>query len=119
MSIPERVPQKEKWDQQARELEDREYLFQSIPDQFPDAVVIVSSDGRILYVNNRTEKMFGYTRYELLGYPIEILVPERFREVHVRIVHVTIPNPAYGQWVSALRSPADVRMEASCKLRSA
>lgn len=49
----------------------------------PDAIVIVNSDGRIILVNSQTEKVFGYSRDELIGKPVEILVPERLRDLHV------------------------------------
>jgi PAS domain S-box-containing protein len=48
----------------------------------PDAIVGVTSDGRISLVNAQTERLFGYGRDELVGEPIEILVPERVRDVH-------------------------------------
>jgi len=47
------------------------------------AILGVSSDGRISLVNHRTEEMFGYTREELLGQELELLLPERFRNAHV------------------------------------
>ncbi len=48
----------------------------------PDALVIVGQDGRIQLVNGQVEKLFGYAREELLGQPVEILVPARFRDLH-------------------------------------
>jgi protein-histidine pros-kinase len=45
-------------------------------------MVIVGRGGRIELVNGQTEKLFGYTREELLGHRVELLVPERFRENH-------------------------------------
>jgi PAS domain S-box-containing protein len=48
----------------------------------PDAMVIVDDDGRIIRVNAQTEKLFGYARAELLGEPVEILIPETLRSRH-------------------------------------
>lgn len=48
----------------------------------PDAMVIVDAEGRITLVNRRTEELFGYRRKELLGQPVETLVPDRFQQRH-------------------------------------
>ena len=50
----------------------------------PDALLVCDDRGRILLVNAQTERLFGYRREEMLGRPIEWLVPERFRGNHVR-----------------------------------
>jgi PAS domain S-box-containing protein len=57
--------------------------YRQLLDTAPDAMVVVDARGRIALVNLQTERMFGYTRAELLGQPIEILIPERFRGNHV------------------------------------
>ena len=48
----------------------------------PSAMIMVGRDGRIILVNSQTEKLFGYSREELLGQSVESLVPERYRAGH-------------------------------------
>src|SRR5579864_1395409 len=48
----------------------------------PDAIVAVDQSGTILEVNSLTENLFGYERGELIGRPIETLVPDRYRTAH-------------------------------------
>jgi PAS domain S-box-containing protein len=57
--------------------------YRQLLDTAPDAMVVVDARGLIALVNLQTERMFGYRRTELLGQPIEILIPERFRGSHV------------------------------------
>ncbi|HXP92560.1 MAG TPA: histidine kinase dimerization/phospho-acceptor domain-containing protein, partial [Candidatus Binatia bacterium] len=57
-------------------------LFNLVVEAAPNAMVLASDSGRIVYVNAQTESLFGYSRDELLGQSIELLVPERFRRAH-------------------------------------
>jgi len=51
-------------------------------DAVPDAVVAIDAAGRLVYANAPAERMFGYLRDELLGRPVELLVPTELRERH-------------------------------------
>ena len=57
-------------------------LFETLLESSPDAIVVTDRDGLIAGANTQLEKLFGYHRAELLGLPIETLVPERFRGAH-------------------------------------
>jgi PAS domain S-box-containing protein len=56
--------------------------FRRVVEAAPHAIVLSGRDGRIALVNVQTERLFGYTREELLGLSVEVLVPERLRGRH-------------------------------------
>jgi len=59
-----------------------EQRFRLVVEAAPSAMVMVGPKGAIVMVNAQAERMFGYTRTELLGRPVEILVPPRYRANH-------------------------------------
>jgi PAS domain S-box-containing protein len=69
--------------------------FRALLESAPDAMVILGPDGLILLVNAQTEALFGYDRAELIGQPMEILVPDRFRKPHPdhRQLYFAEPRP--------------------------
>jgi len=58
-------------------------LVRSVLDALPDAMVIIDSTGNILFANHQVEALFGYPSGEIVGGPVEVLLPERFRQRHV------------------------------------
>jgi PAS domain S-box-containing protein len=70
-----------------------EQRFQLVVESAPSGFVMVDQAGRMVLVNSQTEKMFGYTRDELLGHPVEILVPERLRKQHAQYRAGFFANP--------------------------
>ena len=61
---------------------DPQALFERLFESSPDAIVVSDHEGRITKANAQAERIFGFTRDELLGRLVETLVPERFRDVY-------------------------------------
>jgi PAS domain S-box-containing protein len=59
-----------------------EARFQRLVEAAPDAIVIADSDGRISIVNHQASALFGYPAGELIGQPVELVIPERLRDRH-------------------------------------
>ncbi len=59
-----------------------ESLYRALLETAPDAIVVVAQDGSILLANARTEQLFGYTRAELVGQPVEVLIPRNAHMSH-------------------------------------
>jgi diguanylate cyclase (GGDEF)-like protein/PAS domain S-box-containing protein len=70
-----------------------ERRFQQVVEMAPDAMVFVDAHGVITQVNQQTEVLFGYARDELVGLPLEVLVPDRYRGVHVQHRDAFVHHP--------------------------
>lgn len=57
-------------------------LFERVFEFSPDGILVTSPEGNVTHANPEVERLFGYSRGELLGKPIEILIPERLRSTH-------------------------------------
>jgi hypothetical protein len=84
----------------SRDISERqraEIRFQGVLEAAPDAIVGITDDGSITLVNAQAERLFGYTREDLVGQSIEILVPERARAAHpwhrTRYFNRPVPRP--------------------------
>jgi PAS domain S-box-containing protein len=61
-----------------------EEKFRDLLEAAPDAMVIVNQEGRVVLINAQAERVFGYSRQELVGQSVELLVPERFQRSHLK-----------------------------------
>jgi len=74
-------------------LAESEEELRGLLESAPDAMVIVNERGVIVLVNAQTERAFGYSRSELIGQPIEMLIPARFAARHVHHRSAFLANP--------------------------
>ena len=70
-----------------------EAYFRNLLESAPDAMIIVDGEGMIAIVNSQTENMFGYSRQELVGQPVEVLLPKEARQRHVALRKDYASNP--------------------------
>jgi len=67
--------------------------FRLIVEAAPNAIVMIDLDGEIVMVNAQAERVFGYAQAELVGQPVEMLVPERFRGRHPELRKTFFADP--------------------------
>ena len=97
-----------------------ETIFRNLLEAAPDAMVVVDVDGRIVFINARTETLFGYAREKLLGQTVEMLVPSRFRDSHSghrraftaasRVRPMGAGAQLYGQRCDGTEFPVDISL---------
>lgn len=78
----------------SKRLDDTSAFFQTMLETAPDAMVIIDSGGVVAVANNQAELMFGYEREELIGRPVEMLLPERLHIRHAQHRRTFNENPS-------------------------
>jgi PAS domain S-box-containing protein len=76
------IHEAQKAKQRSRELHEGQKALERLFEASPDALLVTDLDGRVIRANHRVETILGYTSNELLGEPIEHLVPEKLRDLH-------------------------------------
>lgn len=107
---------------ETRHADETGAVFYAFLESAPDAVVIIEPGGNIVLVNAQTERMFGYQREDVIGRPVEILLPERFRHIHSldREGYVADPRARpmgagldlYGRRADGSEFPVDISLSA-------
>jgi PAS domain S-box-containing protein len=73
-----------------KKLEER---FRQVVESAPNAMVMIGPSGKIEMVNAQAERLFGYARSEMLGQPVEMLIPKRFKDNHPKLRTSYFTNP--------------------------
>ena len=94
--------------------------YEKLLETLPDAVVLVSREGKIAEINTQLMELFGYAREDLLGKNLEILMPERFRARHRKNVSDFVSSPRrrlmgsglelFGQKKDGTEFPVDISL---------
>ncbi len=78
----------------ARITKEAEDKYRATVENALDSIVIADQDGKIEFANQRVEQVFGYSPKELIGQPIEVLVPDRLRSIHVNHREKYLAHPS-------------------------
>lgn len=102
------------------ELIQTKAMFEGLFEFAPDAILVISSKGDIIQVNQQAEMLFGYTRKELVGADHDIVVPDRFRGKHLvdRTEYMSAPHvrhmgtglELYGRRKDGSEFPVDIAL---------
>lgn len=93
----------------AKELELAQRYAESMLESAPDGMVIVDAAGAIQLANAETKRLFGYTRDELAGHPVELLIPARYHRRH--------PEHRSGFFASPRARPMGAGLELSGRMK--
>jgi PAS domain S-box-containing protein len=91
-SVVDRIDLKRR--QASTALAASEARYRGLLETAPDPVVVMDRHGVLRFANDRTEQVFGYSRHELIGQSVEMLVPERWRDTHQRQLEAYMLAPA-------------------------
>lgn len=94
------------------ERKKQEEKFQTIVESVPNGIILINQEGKITLCNSDAEKMFGHTREELLGKPVETLVPARYQKMHPNHREAFKKNPQKRQ-MGAGRDLSGLRKDGS------
>ncbi|HKQ47930.1 MAG TPA: response regulator [Phycisphaerae bacterium] len=79
---------------QREQLQKTELFYRSVLESAPDGMMVVDAGGIIRLANAQVEQLFGYTRDELVGSPVEVLVPDSIRDKHVSLRNSYLADPS-------------------------
>jgi len=89
-------------------------------DALPDATVVVDHCGMVVHFNRQAERVFGFTRQELIGRPVELLVTDELRELHRKYFRAYVSRPRirpmgpgvdlHGRRKDGTRFPAEISL---------
>jgi protein-histidine pros-kinase len=84
-------------EQRVADVRKGEEKFRQLLESAPDAIVIIDFLGEIVLINAQTESLFGYSRRELLGQKVELLIPTAYRSRHpnLRAGYFEAPRPRH------------------------
>jgi PAS domain S-box-containing protein len=76
-----------------QKLQNKELIITSMVEASPNALILVDSQHKIIYANNNTQELFQYSKKELYGKAIEMLIPQKNRSSHTKLVHEYMQSP--------------------------
>ncbi len=90
--------------QAEEQLRESEELLQSLVRTAADAIISIDDQGNVVFWNSVAEKLFGYSRSEVVGKPLTMIMPERFRAAHSRAFERAVRTAPDGYY----RTPVEV-----------
>lgn len=92
----------EKKEKDDAELAKTQAMFEGLFQFAPDAILVINSKGSAVQVNQEAERLFGYTREELIGLAHDVVVPDRFRKRHLEESELYLSAPHVRQMGTGL-----------------